>query len=274
MKKLLLIMALMIGFIFIFGGCEDDVYIVKPDHTPPSVPKGLYSITGNEVVHLRWEENDESDFKEYRVYRCRDDEDYYHRIATTKIAKYDDYNVTNGVTYHYAVSAIDYDGNESNLSKWDIQDTPRPDGYNVTMYDRFYKPSQSGFDFFHAQVVDWEDYYADVYLEYDNTLNVFFLCVANQQTDIQDFGYTDNLDDVDYSPEKGWSTLGWVEVITGHTYIVWTADDNYAKIRVTQIIDNTRLTFDWAYQVDTGNQELAPRPPHAENYLRTAAVEE
>ena len=50
MKKILLIIALMIGGVFIFNGCEDDVYIVKPDHTPPSSPKGLYSITGNEVV--------------------------------------------------------------------------------------------------------------------------------------------------------------------------------------------------------------------------------
>jgi hypothetical protein len=273
MKKILLIMALIIGGIFIFNGCEDDVYVVKPDHTPPSTPKGLYSVTGNEVVHLKWEENDEHDFKEYRVYRRLDGAEYYHRIAITKVAKYDDYNVTNGVTYHYAVSAIDYDGNESNLSKWDVQDTPRPDGYYVTMYDRFYKPSQAGFDFFHAQVVDWDDYYADVYLEYDTNLKVFFLCVANDQTDMQDFGYTNNLNDVDYSPEKGWSTLGWMEVITGHTYIVWTADDNYAKLRVTQIPDNTRLTFDWAYQIDPGNRELAPRPPHAENYLRTVAVE-
>ena len=273
MKKLLLITMLLIGSIFIFSGCEDEVYIVKPDHTPPSVPKGFYSITGDEVVHLIWEENDESDFKEYRVYRCLDNEDYYHRIATTKIAKFDDHDVANGITYHYAVSAIDYNGNESALSKWVIHDTPRPEGHDQTLYDRFYEPSQSGFDFLHAQVLDWEDYYADVYLEYDANLKVFFLCVANKQTDIQDFGFTDDLDDVDWSPSEGWSNVGWVEVIKGHTYIVWTADDNYAKLRVTKIEGNTRLTFDWAYQVDPGNHELAPRPTHSENYLRVAAVE-
>lgn len=266
-------MALIIGGIFIFNGCEDEVYIVKPDHTPPSRPKGIHSITMDKAVYLYWEENDERDFAEYRVYRNTDPESnkFYH-IATVDTAAYIDENVKNGNTYYYVVTAIDYDGNESDFS--DVAyDTPRPEGFGRVMYDRFYKPSQSGFDFFHGQVLNWEDYYADVYLEYDNTLKVFFLCVANKQTDIQDFGYTDNLNDVDYSPEKGWSNIGWMEVITGHTYIVWTADDNYAKLRVTQINGNTRLTFDWAYQIDPGNRELTSRPPHAENYLRTAAVE-
>jgi len=273
MKKVFLILALAIGFAFILGGCEDDKYIVRPDHTPPSAPKGFYSITGDEVVYLRWEENDESDFREYQVYRCLDGGDYYHRIAITKTAEYDDYTVMNGVTYHFAVSAVDKDGNESNLSK-DVYDTPRPEGFDWTLYDRFYKPSVSGFDFSEPEVLDWEDADADIYLEYDTNLDAFFLCVANNQTDIQDFGYTDNLDDVDWSPSEGWSNVGWVEGIKGHSYIVWTANNHYAKLRVREILDNTKISFSWAYQIDAGNQELTPRPPHAENYLRVATRQE
>ena len=273
MKKILLIMALVIGSAFVFSGCEDDVYVVKPDHTPPSRPKGIHSVTEDQAVYLYWEANDERDFSEYRIYRRTDPESnkYYH-IATVNNSDYTDHNVNNGDTYYYVVTAIDYDGNESDFSDV-VQDTPRPEDTNWTLYDRFYKPASSGFSFSGPVIVDWDDYYADIYLEYDTDLETFFLCVANNQTDIQDFGFTDDLDDVDWAPAEGWSNVGWVEVIIGHSYIVWTADDNYAKLRIRQIIDNTRLTFDWAYQIDPDNQELAPRPLHSDNYLRVATRE-
>jgi hypothetical protein len=272
MKKTLLMLILGIGAIFVLGGCEDDVYIFRPDHTPPSVPKGLYSITADEAVYLYWDENDESDFKEYRVYRKVEGDDYYYRIASTKAAEYVDWDVNNGITYFYAVTARDRHGNESDFS-YIAFDTPRPEGFDWVMYDRFYKPSLSGFDFSEPEVLHWEDDYADIYLEYDDDLETFFLCVANDQTDIQDFGYTDHLDDVDWSPEDGWSNVGWVEVIDGHCYIIWTWNDHYAKFRVSQGIGDVKIYFDWAYQVDPGNQELAPRPPHGENYLRVAVRE-
>lgn len=269
MKKIFLMLLPILGSAFIFSGCDDDVYIVRPDYTPPSVPKGIYSITADEAVYLFWEENDEPDFKEYRIYRRVEGDDYYYRIAITRIAEYVDWDVENGNTYFYAVTARDKHGNESDFS--DIAfDTPRPEGFDWRMYDYFHKPSLSGFDFSKPEVLHWQDDSADIYLEYDDDLETFFLWVANNQTDIQDFGYTDDLDDVDWSPLKGWSNVGWVEVIEGHSYIIWTANDHYAKLRVNEIVDDIKIYFDWAYQVDGGNQELAPRPPHGENYLRVA----
>ncbi len=272
MKKSFLILILGIGLVLVFAGCEDEVYIVRPDYTPPSVPKGLYSVTADEAVHLYWCENDESDFKEYRIYRRVDGDEYYYRIATTTVAKYVDRAVKNGVTYVYAVTARDRYGNESDFSETAF-DTPRPEGFNWVMYDRFYKPSLSGFDFSEEEVLDWRDSDADIYLEYDDYLEAFFLCVANDQTDIQDFGYTDHLDDVDYSPLDGWSKVGWVEAIDGHCYIIWTWNDHYAKFRVEEIFGDVKIYFDWAYQIDPANRELAPRPPHGEDYLRVAARE-
>ena len=272
MKKVFLLLILMVGWVFIFGGCEDEVYILRPDYTPPSVPKGLYSVTAHEAVYLYWYDNDEEDFKEYRVYRREDGEDYYYRIATTKIAEYVDWNVENGTTYFYAVTARDRHGNESDFSDV-VYDTPRPEGFDWRMYDRFYKPSLSGFDFSKPEVLHWRDYYTDIYLEYDHGLETFFLCVADSLTDIQDFGYTEDLDDVNWSPSEGWSRVGWVEVIQGHSYIVWTADDHYAKLRVNEIVSDIKIYFDWAHQVDQGNQELAPRPPHGENYLRVTMTQ-
>lgn len=273
MKKTLLMFILGIGAIFVLGGCEDDVYIVRPDHTPPAVPKGVYSVTADEAVRLYWEPNDESDLAGYRVYRKTDpNSNRYWLHATVDGPPYVDYEVKNGRTYFYGLTAFDRNGNESGVS-YIMFDTPRPDGFDWVVYDRFYKPSLSGFDFSEPEVLHWEDDYADVYLEYDDYLEAFFVCVANNQTDIQDFGYTERLDDVDYSPSDGWSKVGWVEVIEGHSYIIWTWNDHYAKLRVSDIIGDVKIYFDWAYQIDPANRELAPRPPHGENYLRVATRE-
>jgi hypothetical protein len=271
MKKIFFSLIFLLGLGFIFIGCEEKVYVVRPDHTPPSVPKGLYSITADEAVWLFWEENDEEDFAGYRIYKKKDihSNKYYH-LVTLDTAAYIDYDVKNGKTYYYGVTAFDYDGNESDLS--DIgYDTPRPEGFDWRMYDHFYKPSLSGFDFSEPEVLYWRDDSTDIYLEYDVDLETFFLCVANELTDIQDFGYTEHLDDVDWSPLKGWSKVGWVEVIEGHSYIIWTANDHYAKLRVEEIVADTKIYFDWAYQIDGGNRELGPRPPHRDGYLRVAA---
>lgn len=270
MKKIFFSLIFLFGLSFFFAGCEERVYVVRPDTTSPSIPKGVYSITADKAVWLFWEENDEKDLAGYRIYRKTDSQsNKYYYLATVDTSAYIDYNVKNGKTYWYGVTAFDDDGNESDLSLV-IPDTPRPEGFGWVMYDRFYKPSLSGFDFSGPEVLDWQDYSTDIYLEYDVDLETFFLCVADSFTDIQDFGYTDHLDDVDWSPSEGWSKVGWVEVIQGHSYIIWTSDDHYAKLRVEEIVGDTKIYFDWAYQIDPGNQELAPRPDHGDNYLRVA----
>ena len=90
---------------------------------------------------------------------------------------------------------------------------------------------------------------------------IYQMFVPDLQTDIQDAGYASSLDAVDFSPTSGWSPSGSVELIVGHCYIVWTRDDHYAKLRVTEIRPGTtgvpaKVVFDWAYQVDPGNREL------------------
>ncbi|HMB69817.1 MAG TPA: hypothetical protein VKU85_10915, partial [bacterium] len=58
-----------------------------------------------------------------------------------------------------------------------------------------------------------------------------------------------------------------VELIPGHTYVVWTHDSYFAKLRVVAIVEKagipSAILFDWAYQVDQGNPELAPPAPVA-----------
>ncbi len=80
-------------------------------------------------------------------------------------------------------------------------------------------------------------------------------------------GFTDNLDVIDVAPLYGWSLNGWCEVIAGHTYVFWTDDNRYAKVRVTAI-NQDNVVFDWAYQTVAGNPELKPKVSRPDGYLR------
>jgi len=262
MRKALLVMGLLAGLVFIFSGCEKKVYVYEPDETPPSSPKGVYSITGDESIYIDWEANDESDFKNYRIYRTLDPEDGFTYLVSTTISQYTDLDVNNGTTYYYVITATDYSGNESEVSKV-IYDTPRPEGYNYRLYSVGVDPNHSGFFFGGQEVVRYDDLDCDIYCA--KSVNLFYL-YATEGTDIQDFGYTNSLDDINVAPDTtiGWSELGHVEVILGHTYIIWTWDNHYAKLRVTDIYTDY-IKFDWAYQTAVGNPELKVVPKRIAN---------
>jgi hypothetical protein len=254
------------------AGCDDnnDHYIIHEDNTPPAVPRGLYSVTGDEAVYLYWYPNTEVDFDFYAVYRSTVDlSGPYSEIGTTTDPEFVDFNVVNGNTYFYAVTAVDDALNESDLSYEDVFDTPRPEGTGVRVYDRNSRPEVSAFDFSTHHVVGRYDPDADIWFDiatvyseaYDADITSFYINAANYGTDIQDYGYTGSLDDVNYSPTVGWNEVGYLELIPGHSYIVWTSDNHFAKIRVTDIdFSSGSLRFDWAYQVDEGNPELKVVP--------------
>jgi len=267
MKAKLILLIALLGLCAVILACEQDNCILCSENSAPSTPKGLYSITGDGAVYLYWYANDESDLEGYKIYRNTSPSGYFERIGTTRWPSFIDRDVVNGNTYYYVVSAYDRCGNESELSEV-AYDTPRPEGYNWVMFDYNQYPNSAGFDFSSQEVVSFNSVDADIYLDYDTDYDVFFLSVANSNTDIQDFGYTESLDDVDYSPEYGWSNVGWLEVIAGHTYIIWTKDNHFAKLRVNSISGDDYMFFDWAYQVDPGNPELKVRPQHSQTYLR------
>lgn len=245
-----------LGFLFViilsffFLGCECNNCPV--DHTPPAPPQGIYSITGDREVTLEWLPNQEEDLDGYRVYRSLKPYGYYERIATTYENFYIDKDVENGVTYFYAISAFDENGNESDLSYDVIYDTPRPEGYGVSIWDANLYPSRSGWDFSLYRVVPYDDPNADFYFIEDNGI---YYIVATDGTDMQDLGWTETMDDVDYAPDGGWSEAGYAEAIEGHSYVFWTRDNHFAKIRISGL-GNERMVFDWAYQTDPGNGEL------------------
>lgn len=240
-------------------GCERTV--IGPDLAPPAAPRGVYSVTGDGQVTLYWYPNGEKDLAGYDVYRGSACGGTYVLLGSTTSSSFVDFNVVNGNTYYYAVLAYDIRGNESDLSYDCIFDTPRPEGV-VTLFDFNQYPTLAGFDFSQEAVVAWNSANADIYLEFFAPNNVFYINTS-VGVDIQDFGYVDNFDDVDFAPTQGWSTLGYEEVILGHAYIIWTADNHYAKIRVENI-GASSVGLAWAYQTDPGNGELKPViPPDA-----------
>jgi hypothetical protein len=223
------------------------------DSQPPAVPRGLRSITGDEEILLTWYENTEPDFAGYRIYRCLTPAGYYEEIGETDLDYFLDYGVINGQTYFYAISAFDTHGNESDLSYEVIYDTPRPEGYNEKIFDYNEYPECAGWNFSEYSYIPYDDPACDFYYGYDATGH--YLYIGRSGGLLQDFGYTESLNDITYAPEQGWSSTGTAEAILGHTYVFWTWDNHFAKIRITSLSSNF-IVFDWAYQIDPGNPEL------------------
>lgn len=280
MKKLFILIAALAALGLTGCDCDDDcITNSRTDAGPPPVPQGVYSITGDGQVFIYWNHVDdiEGDFDYYIVYRSNDPDTGYWSIGETVENEFVDNNVSNGQTYYYAVSSVDNIGRLSDLSYEYVFDTPRPENYNQRIYDFNTNPDNAGWDLANQRIVAYNSIDADFYIEYFDGNGVFYINVANIDTDIQDMGYTDTIDEINYSPVDGWSQLGWAEIILGHTYIIWTDDNHFAKVRVTAIdVPNNSIVVDWAYQVDTGNPELkpliTPKPKfdRPDNYLRLA----
>lgn len=267
MRSLILgsILVLVLGL----TGCEEETTRYIEVDYPPAVPQGVYSVTGDEAVYIFWLPVQDEDLDYYRVWWSDEADGLYELVGTSEVESYIDTEVSNGVTYFYAVSAVDWAGKESDLSYETVYDTPRPEGTNLFLTDFNVMPDDAGFDFSRHLTVPYNSDSADIFLEYDSGPGVFFLNARNIFTDIQDMGFTYDFDEISVAPDTtvGWSAVGWVELLEGHTYVIWTADDHFAKLRVYNIIGTTGAQFQWAYQEAVGNPELA-RPQHDEEYLR------
>ena len=246
-------------------GCLDDRVTSPRDVTPPAAPRGVSSVTGDQVVYLQWLENTEADVAGYRVYEapCASGPGCpYSLVGATTGTTFTVTGLVNGATRYFAVAAYDVAGNESDLSYQTIFDTPRPEGFDRFLNNYLGAPVTAGWDFTAFAVRPWDDARTDMFFGTNGA--TFQMFVPDYQTDIQDAGWASSLDAVDYAPTGGWAPSGTVELIPGHCYVVWTRDDHYAKFRVTQIVpasgpNPARVVFDWAYQVDGGNRELKLR---------------
>jgi len=249
-----LLVALMFAGI---SGCYIDTDDER-DNEPPAVPRGVITITGDEQVIIEWYPNGEYDLAGYQVWRGRDDTNFDNLAEVSEdTTRYVDTTVRNGETYFYAVSAYDIHGNESELSPENAWDTPRPDGRNITLDDYNIFPDRSGFDFSRPEKgsVPWDTAATDIYFGFDTEVNVTYL-YSDNETLMQDLGYHENFDTVDFVPDMGYTSL-FVELLEGHVYAINTPDNNFAKIHVRELYEDA-VIFDWAYQTDPGNVQLAP----------------
>lgn len=278
MKKQLVYLLALVALATVFVGCDDDDNGVVS--RTPAAPQGVYTITGDHAVYLYWNGVYDNSVTEYIVWRSLNATTGYTEIDRVDaesnpnldllIYEYVDGAVANGTTYWYAVSSVNTSGLVSDLSAEDAFDTPRPEG-QITLFPNQVDSTLAGFNLEAAARVPYNSVLADVYIDIFD--GILYINAANENTDLQDMGFTSTFDDISYAPDAGWSELGYVEVIPGHTYVIWTAEDHYAKMRVGAINPSGSIVFQWAFQVDPQNPELVPpRPVHSSNYLNKQAV--
>jgi hypothetical protein len=253
MKTALSILSLLV-VVTLTPGCHDLLHHL--DNDPPSAPTGLRTATGDDFIELFWNDTRDPDVSGYNVYVSSTYGGRYQYVGSTTSAYYRDDEARNGVLYYYAVSAYDYDGNESDLSSDVAYDIPRPEGYDVLLYNAAVASNQAGYDFSKYTVVAVADEYADMYFVTGNGGPVMRV---DTDTDIQDMGPTSSVLAIGQAPVSGWSTTREVPLVAGHTYVVWTWDDHYAKFRVSSV-SSGRVVFDWAYQLVPSNRLLKKDP--------------
>jgi hypothetical protein len=103
------------------GDDSNRIHLLVHDSFPPAVPSGLQAVfsgVGQEpFVDLTWVPQTESDLAGYIVYRRSDGGDFtVVSPEPVPISAWRDLGVQPGVTYEYAVAAVDQRGNQSALS--------------------------------------------------------------------------------------------------------------------------------------------------------------
>jgi hypothetical protein len=253
MKNLLFSLSILL-IALVSPGCHELLHHLDDD--PPAAPTGVRTATGDNFIELYWNDSRDPDVEGYNVYVSSTYGGRYEYVGTVHNPYFLDEDARNGVLYYYAVSAYDYDGNESELSNDVAYDIPRPEGYDVLLYNAGIASGQAGYDFSKYAVVSLDDQYADMYFVTGTSGPVMRV---DSDTDIQDLGATSSILNISQAPLNGWSTAHEVPLIAGHTYVVWTWDDHYAKFRVS-CISSGRVVFDWAYQLVPSNRLLKKTP--------------
>lgn len=271
MKTLLNTLTKKIALLLLFGlmayGCDIHHNDFGPDSSAPDAPGGVYVLNGDNIVDVYWDPVTNRDLAGYNVYYSTSYNGKYTLLGSTKQTKFTDDGAKNGVTYYYAVASYDYDGNESDLSYEDAHATPRPEGFDQILYDYRRFPNNAGYNFANSRLVNYQSQDADFFFE--NYNGTFYLNVWDD-SDIQDMGKTQDIYDIPTAPARGWSPTKDTLAVIGHTYVIWTWDNHYAKIRITNITSE-RITFDWAYQEVKGNKDLKTgRDLENRTYQKTA----
>jgi hypothetical protein len=215
------------------------------DFTAPDPPRHVATEAGDGFIDVYWNACPENDVAGYNVFVSSSYDGRYELIGSTRGLQFTDNGARNGSTYYYAVTAFDFDGNESDLSIEEAYDIPRPEGYGRILGNFRDNAGDAGYDFSAFAALPYTDPAVDMYFE---SFEGRYSMNVPEDTDIQDMGPTTSILDIRVAPASGWSTTGDVELQAGRTYVVWTWDDHYAKFRVRSV-SPSRVVFDWAYQL-------------------------
>lgn len=240
---------------FVLYSCEPHDSFGTIDNTPPAPPTGVTVLNGDNRVDLAWNNNYEGDLSGYNVYYSDSYDGKYTLIGSTSQNYFVDYDASNGVLTYYAVTAYDYNGNESELSRDAIYATPRPEGFDQAIFDFRNYPDLAGYTFNDYSVVPYDDLSTDFFFGIYGSIDSIMVW---NDTDIQDMGPTQDIWDIPFAPTSGWRASKSAVAVPGHTYVIWTWDNHYAKVRISNISQN-RMVFDWSFQLVEGNRQLKPR---------------
>jgi hypothetical protein len=247
-------------------------------------PAWLKSISLDGAVHLYWSDNpfrnQPSGFRQYRVYSASYSLDQnlcgssWFLEGTTVAPVFLAGALTNGVPRCFAVSAESVEGWESLWSPLKA-DTPRPDARNVLIFPVQVNVARSGFRFFQdlngdgkaerselGIVGSGSSPEADFYVDLDRSGEVFLVPRrAGTEVALYGDGPVEDLTSIDVAPRTGYARSA-IQVLPGYGYVFrMLGGDQYYRfgaIRVTHV-SAAYLIFDWSYQTDPGNPELAIR---------------
>ncbi|RKZ13302.1 hypothetical protein DRQ53_02685 [bacterium] len=290
------------GLVLGLSACGDDEFV---DVTPPAIPAGVASITGDGAVFVRWIPNKEHDLAGYRVWWDGDLDEEFEELAKIKpfedgvyqdngtptasddFLEYADFLGLefNGTLNSYAISAFDDFGNESGLSWEYVVDVPRPEGSGLRLEDRNSFPLLSGYDLaaLSSQAQAWNAPGTDFWFESDAT-QVARIAVPQGQVRILDAGFHGfdgfgGLDGVDIAPEFGWSATGLLEAIVGHTYVLrirngpsFGKEDFYAKVWLEGFVSGGAM-FWWAFQEVPGERQFSTTGPGSDQQPQSVSLE-
>ena len=256
---------------------EFSVEVEVPDFTPPPVPTGLEVVALDGANYLRWSDasRSASDFSFYRVYQSAGDVSEF-LLGETDSEGFLDELAANGETFTYFVTAVDEFGHESPASGV-ASGTPRPDFRGEWLYAFGDDPGASGFRFQEDEranpIVNGASAQRHFRLEVDGS---GWWLVPGPGTAVYPEGFSATAlrcgpgsdatcTDVRRAPSSGYvvQDLG-VDPQTSYVLRV-EGDDGQTHYGViwVQLLgfdqnDDAIMIFDWAYQTQPGNPDLAP----------------
>jgi hypothetical protein len=253
-----------------------EVYVPAP--TPPPDPGGVEVVALDNAVYLLWSDNarNASDFSFYRVYLL-DSEAGSYLLGESDSEGFLDLLAVNGNTYSYFVTAVDNQGHESSGSG-SAAGTPRPDYHGEWIYANEDVPAQSGFRFTTDEMSypivpgDAPDRHFRMEIDAEG-----WWLVPGPGTQVYDGVWSttalkcgvaadSDCTSVDVAPLTGYTSFD-MPLYPQTTYVLRVVGDDgqthYGAIRADLLgydQDGAAIMiFDWAYQLQPGNPNLAPR---------------